>query len=97
MAVHRTKAFGLDYIALYVGKVLGVHVAQIHRQQTVIAQLLDDEQVGKWLGAGGELEVWCWGRVDEQWQCERTPILMPEGWLERWMAKQGIEVEPTDD
>jgi hypothetical protein len=29
-----------------------------------------------WLASGATFEVWSWSKVDDRWQCRRTPLVM---------------------
>ena len=100
LAVYRVNAWSAQYQALYVGRIIAVHVCQLHVQTLRIEQAGTDSDVGKWLAGGGEYQIWAWGKrdedviLDDQWQVEVTPILLPDGWLERWMEKR--EKEASD-
>ena len=99
IAVSRINAWSAQYQALYVGRVIAVQVIQIHLQTLRIEQAGSDRNVGTWLASGGEYQIWAWGKQDDEapWQVEVTPILMPDGWLERWCEKQAVKAKEASD
>ncbi len=102
ISVDRVNYLGAHHIALYVGRTLAVMTVQLHRRDTVIEQILEDGQAARWMAAGGEFQVWAWGRLDEgnpqgTWQVEVTPIMLPGDWLEKWAKERGYDMPESHD
>lgn len=71
--------FGLfDLVTIQPGEIVGIQSTGHTNRSKHIAAMMENENLGPWIEAGGKVEIWTWkkGMVGKQvrWACRKEQI-----------------------